>query len=336
MEKHRVGTDVSVLSDYAEVPGIGCLPVNTFVLHAEQPLVIDTGLSNADKDFVGELAAVIDPQDVRWVWITHPDRDHTGGLWKLLEAAPDARLVTTFIGVGIMSTEWTVPMDRVYLLNPGQKLDLGDRTVTGYRPPLFDNPATVGLQDDRSGTLFASDCFGGPMTAPELACGPDLRDVPGEDLRAAQLLWARHRQPVGAGRRQPEVRELGQRVPGTRPVRDPQHPPAAGDRDERRDVRGARRGPVRAGVRGAGPAGARGAAGVVRAGARPGLGLLPGSREQLAGVGEQFGQRLGAPDDRHEVLVTGPAGYDVLVQVGGDAGARDVALVHPEVEAAGP
>ena len=95
-------------------------PVNTFVLHAEQPLVIDTGLSNADKDFVGELSDVIDPQDVRWIWITHPDRDHTGGLWKLLEAAPNARLVTTFIGVGIMSTEWTVPMDRVYLLNPGQ------------------------------------------------------------------------------------------------------------------------------------------------------------------------------------------------------------------------
>jgi Metallo-beta-lactamase superfamily len=190
MEKHKVGTDVTVLSDYAEVPGIGCLAVNTFVLHAEQPLVIDTGLSNADKDFVGELSEVIDPQDVRWIWITHPDRDHTGGLWKLLEAAPNARLVTTFIGVGIMSTEWTVPMDRVYLLNPGQQLDLGDRTVTGYRPPLFDNPATVGLLDDKTGTLFASDCFGGPMTSPELACGPDVRDVPGDELRAAQLLWA--------------------------------------------------------------------------------------------------------------------------------------------------
>jgi hypothetical protein len=37
MQKHRIGTDVTVLSDHAEVPGIGFLPVNTFVLHAEQP-----------------------------------------------------------------------------------------------------------------------------------------------------------------------------------------------------------------------------------------------------------------------------------------------------------
>jgi len=190
MEKHKIGADVTVLSDHTEVPGIGFLPVNTFVLHAEQPLVVDTGLSTPDKDFVAELSDVIDPADVRWIWITHPDRDHTGGLWSLMEAAPNAKLVTTFIGVGIMSTQWSVPLDRVHLLNPGQRLDLGDRTVTGYRPPLFDNPATVGLLDDRTGTLFASDCFGAPLSSAELASGPDVRAVAEEERRAAQLLWA--------------------------------------------------------------------------------------------------------------------------------------------------
>ena len=47
-------------------------------------MVIDSGLSTADKDFVSALAEVLDPADVRWLWITHPDRDHTGGLWQLL------------------------------------------------------------------------------------------------------------------------------------------------------------------------------------------------------------------------------------------------------------
>lgn len=190
MEKHRITPDVTVLSDHAEVPGVGFLPVNTFVLHAEQPVVVDTGLSTSDKDFVSELADVIDPADVRWVWITHPDRDHTGGLWQLLEAAPQARLVTTFIGVGIMSCEWDVPLDRVHLLNPGQQLDVGDRTLTGYRPPLFDNPATVGLLDNSTGTFFSSDCFGGPMSTPELASAADVRAVPSDERIAAQLLWA--------------------------------------------------------------------------------------------------------------------------------------------------
>jgi glyoxylase-like metal-dependent hydrolase (beta-lactamase superfamily II) len=54
-------------------------------------VVIDTGLSTADNDFVSALSDVLDPAAVRWVWITHPDRDHTGGLWALLEAAPARR-----------------------------------------------------------------------------------------------------------------------------------------------------------------------------------------------------------------------------------------------------
>lgn len=188
MNIHRIG-DVTVLSDYAEVPGLGFLPVNASVLHAEQPVVIDTGLSTPDKDFVSALADVIDPADVRWVWLTHPDREHTGGLWSLLEAAPQARLVSTFLGVGIMSCQWQVPLDRVFLLNPGQVLDVGDRGLHAFRPPLFDSPATTGFLDDSSWALFSSDCFGAPLPSAELATSADLRAV-GEDVRESQLLWA--------------------------------------------------------------------------------------------------------------------------------------------------
>jgi Metallo-beta-lactamase superfamily len=190
MQRHRITPDITVLSDYAEVPGIGFLPVNTFVLHSEQPVVVDTGLSTPDKDYLSALAEAIDPEDVRWVWLTHPDRDHTGGLWQLMEAAPEARLITTFGGVGIMSCQWQVPLHRVWLLNPGQSIDVGDRTLTACRPPLFDSPVTVGFQESRGGALFSSDCFGGAMPTAELATGPDLRDVSADERRAAQLLWA--------------------------------------------------------------------------------------------------------------------------------------------------
>ncbi|MET9886389.1 hypothetical protein ABZZ20_25285 [Streptomyces sp. NPDC006430] len=29
--------------------------------------------------------------DVRWIWLSHPDRDHTGGLFALPDAAPEAK-----------------------------------------------------------------------------------------------------------------------------------------------------------------------------------------------------------------------------------------------------
>jgi hypothetical protein len=190
MDVNQIGREISILSDQLEVPGIGFLPVNSFVLHAAEPVVVDTGLSLPGRGFMEALGSVIDPQDVEWIWLTHPDRDHTGSLFDLLEAAPRARLITTFLGVGIMSTERPLPLDRVYLLNPGQSLDVGDRRLTAFRPPLFDNPSTTGLYDDITGACFTSDCFGAPMPSAELATCTDVGYVGTEDLRAAQLLWA--------------------------------------------------------------------------------------------------------------------------------------------------
>ncbi|MGW6703708.1 MBL fold metallo-hydrolase [Streptomyces sp. NPDC054956] len=190
MTTRRVGRDVSVLGDALEVPGLGFVPVNAFVLHAREPVVVDTGLGLPDRDFLKTLAEAVDPADVRWIWLTHPDRDHTGGIFALLEAAPKARLVTTFLGVGEMSTERPLPMDRVFLLNPGQALDVGDRSLTAFRPPLFDNPATVGFYDDRSRSCFSSDCFGSPLPDGGLAAGGEAGEVGPEELRAGQLLWA--------------------------------------------------------------------------------------------------------------------------------------------------
>jgi len=88
-----------------------------------------------------------------------------------------------------MSTEWAVPLDRVYLLNPGQTLDVGDRTLKAFRPPLFDNPVTTGFLDSKSGALISSDCFGGPMASAEVATCEDVRAA-GDNVRDAQMLWA--------------------------------------------------------------------------------------------------------------------------------------------------
>ena len=81
-------------------------------------------------------------------------------------------------------------MERIYLLNPGQSLDVGDRRLTGFRPPLFDNPATVGILDTSTGACLSSDCFGAPLPTSELASAHDAAAADPGELRTAQLLWA--------------------------------------------------------------------------------------------------------------------------------------------------
>ena len=178
---------VDVISTSVDIPTLGLLAVNAFVLHGAEPVLVDTGTGAEAGDFMATLGSVIDPKDLRWIWLTHTDFDHIGSLHTLLDANPQLRVITSFAGVGIMGVSpASLPMDRVHLINPGQAITVGERTFTAVRPPIFDNPITTGFVDDRTGILFSSDCFGALLTAvPEAAA-----DVDSDELRAGQVRWA--------------------------------------------------------------------------------------------------------------------------------------------------
>jgi len=186
----RVSDDISAIRDEVAIPGLGALPINAFVFHAEQPVLVDTGRPMAQQEFMDTLGTIIDPKDIRYVWLSHPDRDHMGSLFRILDEAPNARLVSTFLAVGYLTVEFDMPLDRVFLLNPGQALDVGGgRNLHAFRPPTFDSPMTVGFYDDATGTCFSSDCFGAPLPDIESAAADDLNDVKPDDVRGGQLTW---------------------------------------------------------------------------------------------------------------------------------------------------
>jgi len=187
MEKaYQIMPDIEVIPSHFPVPGAGFLPVNAFVLKAKEPVLIDTGMGIESEEFMKVLESVIDPRDLKWVWITHDDADHIGSLQKVLEAAPNARLAAFSLAVLRMSTAWSVPMDRVYWLNPGDSISVGDRKLTAVRPPLFDNPTTIAVKDDKSEVFFSADCFGAIIASPVQSTD----DVAEADLTQGMTGWA--------------------------------------------------------------------------------------------------------------------------------------------------
>jgi flavorubredoxin len=183
---HQAMPGVEVLPAHFPIPGVGLLPVNAFVIKGAEPVLIDTGMGIESVEFMKALESVIDPQDLRWVWLTHDDADHTGNIQKILEVAPNARLVANSLAVLRMSTAWSVPMHRVYWLNSGESISVGDRKLTAVRPPLFDNPTTVGIYDDKSKAFFSADCFGAIIPSPV----QNADDVTEGDLAQGMISWA--------------------------------------------------------------------------------------------------------------------------------------------------
>lgn len=183
---YKVISDTEVIPAHFPIPGAGFLPVNAFVIKAKEPVLVDTGMGVASVEFMKALESVIDPRELRWIWLTHDDADHTGSIQKVLETAPNARLVANSLAVLRLSTAWSVPMHRVYWLNPEESISAGDRTLTAVRPPLFDNPTTIGIYDNRSETLFSADCFGAIIPAPV----QNIDDVSEGDLAQGMISWA--------------------------------------------------------------------------------------------------------------------------------------------------
>ena len=182
---YRMISGVEVLPAHFPIPGAGFLPINAFVIKAKEPVLVDTGMGIDSAEFMKALESVIDPQDLRWVWLTHDDADHTGSIQKVLEVAPGARLAANSLAVLRMSTAWPVPLPRVYWLNPGDSIDAGDRKLTAIRPPLFDNPTTIGIFDHKAEAFFSADCFGALIPSPV----QNAEDIIREDLAQGLINW---------------------------------------------------------------------------------------------------------------------------------------------------
>ena len=156
------------------------IPLNSMVIRGAQPVVVDTGTEENRDRYLEDVFGLVDPEDIRWVVISHDDIDHTGNVNALMAAAPNATLVVNWFMTERMGSTLQVPPTRQLWLQPGDSLDVGDRVLQTVRPPIFDSPTTRGVFDPTTGVYWGSDAFASPIL------DPSTPDVTGVD----QDFWA--------------------------------------------------------------------------------------------------------------------------------------------------
>lgn len=183
---YQPAPDVHVLPNALPLPGVGVLTINAYVLLAEEPVLVDSGIAGDSDEFIDALQSIVDPSKLRWVWLTHDDMDHTGSIQRVMELAPQAKLVTHAMSALRMATWWPVPLDRVHAIRVGDEIHAGDRTLRAVQPPLFDNPMSTGFVDTSTGALFSVDSFGAII--PEAT--ENTSEIPDEALAGGMVGWA--------------------------------------------------------------------------------------------------------------------------------------------------
>jgi flavorubredoxin len=157
LSPYQVAPETFVVPWILEAPPVGFFCMNSMVIRGHEPVIVDTGSPLNRDAFLDQVWGIIDPKGVRWIFLSHDDRDHSGNLLQVLDACPNATLLTTWFSIGRMADEWMLPLDRCRFLNDGEQLDAGDRTLSALRPPVFDSTTTRGLFDDSTGVYWSVD-----------------------------------------------------------------------------------------------------------------------------------------------------------------------------------
>ena len=137
--------------------------LNSMLIRAAEPLLVDTGMVTNRVDFFDDVFSLVDPDDVRWIFISHNDSDHAGNLVEALERCPNASVISSKPESFRTSGSFGIPLDRIRMVENGQAFEVGDRTLRAFRPPVYDSPYTRGLLDGATRVYYASDAFCAPM-----------------------------------------------------------------------------------------------------------------------------------------------------------------------------
>jgi flavorubredoxin len=162
-----IAPDTFVIHDHdGEGTDPVAVPLNTMVIRGAQPVVVDTGMAENREQYLADLFSIVEPDDVRWVFISHDDVDHTGNVNAVMDACPNATLVVNWFMTKRMGESLEVPFTRQRWVGDGESFDVGDRVLHAIRPPVYDSPTTRGLFDPTTGVYWSSDSFATPMLQP--------------------------------------------------------------------------------------------------------------------------------------------------------------------------
>lgn len=142
--------------------------LNSMVILGTEPLILDTGTIANRDGWLKDVFSLVEPDDVRWIYLSHDDIDHCGNLEETLALCPNAQLVCNWAMVERHTNCFDFPLHRCRWVMDGETLDVGDRTLVALRPPVFDSPTTRGLFDPTTGVYWAVDTFATPLPGADM------------------------------------------------------------------------------------------------------------------------------------------------------------------------
>lgn len=132
---------------------------NSYLILAEKKAIIETVKESFWEVYRDKILASVDPAEIEYIILNHTEPDHSGCLAKLLQLAPNARVVASGNAVRYLKDLMEEDFQHI-IVKDGHTLDLGNMTLQFLSAPNLHWPDTIFTYLAEKKILFTCDSFG--------------------------------------------------------------------------------------------------------------------------------------------------------------------------------
>ena len=135
---------------------------NSYVIKDEKIAVMDTVDANFTKEWLDNIAAVLDGAKPDYLVVQHMEPDHAANIENFMNAYPDTTIVANTKTFGMMKNFFrNLDLEgRTLEVGNGESLTLGRHVLTFVFAPLVHWPEVMVTYDSTDKVLFSADGFG--------------------------------------------------------------------------------------------------------------------------------------------------------------------------------
>lgn len=132
---------------------------NAYLICDKKKAIIDLSKALKTDEFFDHIAEEVDPSEIDYIIINHMEPDHTGVLRILRKIAPNAIVLGSAKTKRMLESFYSVT-DNVRVVEDGETLSLGRRTLQFFSTPFVHWPETMMTYETTHRILFSCDAFG--------------------------------------------------------------------------------------------------------------------------------------------------------------------------------
>lgn len=134
------------------------------------------------------LEQLKDVPAIDYVVAHHAEQDHSGSLPAVLKKYPNAKLLTSSKGQSMLLDLLDFPAERIQVVNDGDTVSLGDRTLEFIYTPWVHWPETMVSYLREEKILFSCDFFGSHLAASETYADDEMVVLPSAKRYYAEIM----------------------------------------------------------------------------------------------------------------------------------------------------